>query len=198
MWPAGWSEADARQRRWVGLEFLPHGRLSLNRRAPLMWSRCRESGGGRRWSRCWTWEPRGSGRVAQVYAEPRRSATTHLASQSRDGLFTLEVSDCCLQIRTEIAFACIPVACVSESGMVRAIAPVGLPKMSDSLAFGPITPASKPDATAATGEEAMQWHTATVATLDAVETLLDQAERDGYHQHELTVLAPNVFVVRWR
>src|SRR5262245_57392301 len=128
MWPAGWSQADARQ-PWVGLEFLPPVRLSSNRRALRMSLRCRESGGGRRWSHCWTWEPRGSGRVAQVYAEPRRSATTHLASQSRDGLFALEVSDCCLQIRTEIAFACILVACVSESGMVRAIAPVGLPNV---------------------------------------------------------------------
>jgi hypothetical protein len=43
-----------------------------------------------------------------------------------------------------------------------------------------------------------QWHTATVSTLIEVEQLLDQVEREGYHEHELTVLGPDVFVVRWR
>lgn len=42
------------------------------------------------------------------------------------------------------------------------------------------------------------WHTKTVATLDEVECVLARAERDGFREHELTVLAPSVLVVRWR
>jgi hypothetical protein len=42
------------------------------------------------------------------------------------------------------------------------------------------------------------WHTAIVSTLAEAEVLLDQAEREGYREHELIVLGPNTFVVRWR
>lgn len=45
---------------------------------------------------------------------------------------------------------------------------------------------------------ATEWRTATVSTLAEVEELFNQAERDGYREHELTVLGPNVYYVRWR
>jgi hypothetical protein len=54
-----------------------------------------------------------------------------------------------------------------------------------------------PDPSRAASEPA-QWHTATVSTLAEVEELLVRAEQAGHHEHELTVLGPNVYVVRWR
>jgi hypothetical protein len=46
--------------------------------------------------------------------------------------------------------------------------------------------------------ELARWHTATVSTLAEVDELLLRAEQAGHHEHELTVLGPNVYVVRWR
>ena len=43
-----------------------------------------------------------------------------------------------------------------------------------------------------------QWHTMTATTLAEVERLLTRAEGEGFHEHELTVLRPDVYVVCWR
>jgi hypothetical protein len=76
--------------------------------------------------------------------------------------------------------------------------------MSDPLAFNvppDLAPALSPPPPAPAVESAVtaqEWHIAIVSTLAEVERLLEQAERNGHLEHELTVLGPDTFVVRWR
>jgi hypothetical protein len=62
----------------------------------------------------------------------------------------------------------------------------------------PRPPARSAPLPAEAAAPAPRWTAAVVSTLDEVERLLGRAERDGHREHELTVLGPNVFVVRWR
>jgi len=73
--------------------------------------------------------------------------------------------------------------------------------MSETLTFDvptEVTPALSDSQTTAKAAASAVWQTATVSTLDEVERLLDRAEKDGHREHELTVLGPGMFVVRWR
>jgi hypothetical protein len=68
---------------------------------------------------------------------------------------------------------------------------------SDSLPFN-VPATAPPPTTPQVAAGPAQWHTATVSTLAEVEQLLLRVESEGHHEHELTVLGPDVFVVRWR
>jgi hypothetical protein len=46
--------------------------------------------------------------------------------------------------------------------------------------------------------DARLWHSVVAASLIEAEQLLDQSEREGYHEQTLVVCTPGLFVVRWR
>jgi hypothetical protein len=45
---------------------------------------------------------------------------------------------------------------------------------------------------------ALEWHSATVATLSDVEDLLDCLEANGVSEREVVSVQSNLFAVRWR